>query len=141
MAQLFAKGLSVPLSAHFSSTNFDCHCKRQDCDITLVDEKLPAALENLWDIVGPFKIDSGYRCVEHNTQVGGQPHSKHTLGEAADCKSVANKPGSEMAMAAEKIPEFQSGGIGTYPTFVHVDVRGTPARWKSGLKASQIIPC
>lgn len=142
MEQIFAKGLSVPLSTHFSSTHFDCHCKRQECEITIVDSELPEALESLWDIIGPFKIDSGFRCLDHNTQVGGQPHSKHTLGQAADCKSLSGKPGAEMAVAAEKVTEFQNGGIGTYGMWVHLDVRQDgPARWKGGTKLSLIVAC
>ena len=134
MAQIFAKGFSVSLSPHFYSTDFDCRCKRPQCCVTLVDENLPLALEKLWDIVGPFKIDSGNRCPEHNEEVGGAPRSQHVEGKAADCRSSNGKTGPEMAAAAEHVPAFAAGGIGTYEVFAHCDVRQGKARWQN-------IPC
>ena len=37
----------------------------------------------------------------------------------------------QLARAAEQVPGFRIGGVGRYPKkgFVHVDVRGTKARW------------
>lgn len=32
----------------------------------------------------PFKINSGFRCADHNADVGGVEHSAHTAGIAAD---------------------------------------------------------
>jgi uncharacterized protein YcbK (DUF882 family) len=142
MAKIYQKGAPVSLGAHFTSVNFDCHCKRQECSITLVDERLPPALDLLWDKVGPFKIDSGFRCKAHNAEVGGEKGSKHLDGQAADCKSLEKKPGKEIAAAAETIPDFKAGGIGTYPTFAHCDVREDgPARWRGGTKLSLIAAC
>lgn len=36
----------------------------------------------------PFKINSGYRTVAHNTAVGGKPKSAHLTGEAADIAAL-----------------------------------------------------
>lgn len=142
MVRTYQKGVSVPFGSHFHSTDFDCHCKRSNCTETLIDDNLPAALDLLWDCAGPFKIDSGYRCMAHNAEVGGAPHSQHPQGKAADCKSTEGKTGKEMATHAETVSNFQAGGIGTYPTFAHCDVRENgPARWKSGTKLSTIVPC
>ena len=32
----------------------------------------------------PIRINSGFRCLIHNTAVGGAKNSQHTLGQAAD---------------------------------------------------------
>lgn len=141
MVQTFAKGLSVPLTEHFASTDFDCHCRRPACELTLIDPALPPALETLWAITGPFKIDSGFRCEKHNEEIGGAPSSQHTQGRAADCKSLVGKSGIEMAAAAELVPQFHNGGIGIYFAFAHLDTRDGKARWKGGSKLSLIAPC
>lgn len=138
---VYKKGTAVSVSANFTSIDFDCHCKRPECAETIIHPALPPALDVLWGIVGPFKIDSGYRCPAHNAEIGGAKDSEHPLGKASDCKSLNGKAGPEMAAAAEHVPQFYSGGIGTYPTFAHCDVRSWQARWKSGIKSSLIIPC
>lgn len=52
------------------------------------------------------------------------------MGRAVDIK-IEGMTGAEIASAAEKVYHFQRGGIGTYETFVHLDVRTEgPARWK-----------
>jgi uncharacterized protein YcbK (DUF882 family) len=89
-------------------------------------------LENLRARVGtPLVILSGYRCPAHNQAVGGASLSQHVQGLAADVASKAKTPAA-IAKAAEAIPQFKAGGIGTYKTWVHVDVRRNgPARWKA----------
>jgi len=125
----FKKYVSRRLSKYFTSTDFDCKCTRHTCKKTLVDEKLAPALDLLWEKAGPFRIDSGFRCQEHNTEVGGEKGSKHMLGQAADCRSFLGKTGYQMALIAETIPAFENGGIGTYNTFAHCDVREVKTRW------------
>lgn len=141
MVQNYAKGDSTPFGKNFRVSNFDCQCSRSSCTYTLLDDDLAPALDLLWEIVGPFKIDSGFRCQAHNAEIGGVSDSQHTQGKASDCKSLTGKNGSQVAQAAERVPAFHAGGIGTYLTFAHCDIRGWMARWKSGLKPSQIIPC
>ena len=80
-------------------------------------------------------MNCGYRCPEHNAAIGGEPGSQHTLGKAADVTlySAAGAPLTVMQMylCAMKVPVFAAGGVGVYPEqrFIHVDVRGTMARW------------
>jgi len=42
---------------------------------------------------GPMKVDSGWRSVDHNLQVGGVEDSQHTTGEAVDfvCTSAVQQ--------------------------------------------------
>lgn len=50
------------------------------------------------------------------------------LGKAADITIHGYKPAMVAIMAAT-VAEFADGGIGTYPTFTHVDVRNGKERW------------
>ena len=63
----------------------------------------------------PLKINSGYRCAELNTYVGGQPSSQHLKGEACD---VAAKDPLALSQKAYdlRLPYDQ---MIVYPTFVH----------------------
>lgn len=69
------------LSAHFNSTEFDCH----DGSPAHPTPELIAALERLRAIVGrPCRIVSGYRSPAWNKHVGGAPKSQHLYNRAAD---------------------------------------------------------
>lgn len=135
MVREYPKGQRIPLGAKgiFTTADFDCHCTREDCLVTLVADELVDGLEIYWGIAGPFVLDSAFRCYAHNADpsVGGAKDSQHPLGHAADCKSKKYR-GPGMAQLAEKVPVFREGGIGTYLTFCHVDVRGYRARWGLG---------
>jgi uncharacterized protein YcbK (DUF882 family) len=49
-------------------------------------------------------------------------------GKAADVKISGVSP-KKVAAYAETLLK-NKGGIGIYPTFTHIDVRSTKARWK-----------
>lgn len=103
-------------------TNFSPSVKRQL-------GRLAVALQALRDKAGPIRITSGYRCPRHNTAVGGVKDSQHVLGMAADIVSRTLTP-EKLAELAATIPALAQGGIGIYPSWVHVDVRTNGrARW------------
>lgn len=87
----------------------------------------------------PITITSGYRSPAYNRAVGGVWGSQHCWGRAADI-TTAGIPPTRLARIildmynADDIPLL--GGLGTYKTFVHVDIRpkrnNRLARW--GLK-------
>lgn len=125
------------LSKHFSRSEFAC--KGVDCcgGVAPISERLIAALEALRELAclefpdAPvaFFVASGFRCLKHNRTLGSRDSSLHTLGMAADIQPHGLYP-HHLALLAEQIPDFAAGGIGVYPTFVHLDVRtGGPARW------------
>ena len=114
------------LSAHFSREELQCGC----CGRLEINSRLLDGLEALRALAGvPVVVHAGYRCARHNAEVGGVPHSEHTLGLAADI----HLPGlslQQMYEAASSVVEFAAGGIGVYDgNFLHVDVRDHRARW------------
>jgi uncharacterized protein YcbK (DUF882 family) len=114
------------LSPHFSRKEFECRC----CGRLELHEKLLDGLEALRSLAGvPVIIHAGYRCPQHNMEVGGVAGSEHTRGMAADI----HMPGlalQQMYELALEIPQFAGGGIGAYDgDFLHLDVREHQARW------------
>lgn len=76
----------------------------------------------------PVTINSGYRTVAYNAQVGGSKTSYHTYGMAADIVVKGVKPEDVAQYVEEVYPN--SKGIGRYKTFTHIDCRADKARWK-----------
>lgn len=57
--------------------------------ITYMEQLCALLLEPARQMLGvPIHIDSGYRCAAINADVGGDPHSAHMEGRAADCKFI-----------------------------------------------------
>ncbi|MGB9235533.1 MAG: D-Ala-D-Ala carboxypeptidase family metallohydrolase [Terriglobales bacterium] len=114
------------LSAHFSQSEFACHC----CGELKIEDVLIVALERLRALAGrPVVVHDGYRCPAHNEQVGGVNGSEHTRGMAADV-SIPGLSLQQMYELALQVPMFFCGGIGVYDSsFLHVDVRPHSARW------------
>ena len=76
----------------------------------------------------PVTVSSGYRTPGYNKKVDGAAYSQHLYGAAADIQVKGVSPAAVAAFAETLLPD--SGGIGVYPTFVHVDVREQRSRWK-----------
>lgn len=126
----YKKGVAVKLSAHFNSTEFDCHGSGC-CSQTLINEKLIEYLEKIREHFGkPITITSAYRCPTHNSNVGGATGSRHSKGDAADIVVSGVAP-REVAKYAESIGVL---GIGLYETsadgfFTHIDTRDYKSFW------------
>jgi len=115
------------LTEHFAAWEMRCRC----CGKLRVDPRLMAALEELRAYVGcPVFVNSGYRCAQHNAEVGGEPLSLHLVGRAADIVVQGYGVGG-MELAALAVPAFARGGIASYYRrgFIHVDVR--EKKWRS----------
>ena len=114
---------------YFKRSEFACKCGKY-CNGFPVEpnEKLVETLETIREHFGvPVTVSSGIRCKTHNTNVGGASKSQHMEGTAADIV-VKGVPVSEVVKYAETLMP-KTGGIGTYKTFTHIDVRSVKARW------------
>ena len=127
----------MKLTSNFNLEEFECKC---GCKMPEFVKKnvieLADNLQVLRDVVGRLDPTNGYRCKDHNADVGGSVNSQHLKGKAADIKSKTLSP-SEIATITDdlmKNESFTLGGVGIYNTFTHVDIRGTRARWSKTTK-------
>jgi uncharacterized protein YcbK (DUF882 family) len=74
----------------------------------------------------PIQVVSAYRSPEWNRLVGGARKSQHMYGKALDLKPPAGISVKRFYNdIKERAQTFYIGGIGLYPTFVHIDIRWT----------------
>jgi len=124
------------LTKNFSRWEFECPC----CGLNNISKPLVENLQKLRDLIAKitgeersFNITSGCRCTQHNREVGGAPHSRHTEPnlDAADIV-VRGLKAESVKYYACMIPEFLNSGIGLYkkyPGMIHLDDRGVKTRW------------
>lgn len=123
------------ISQNFNSWEFRCSCERclgqfRGCPST----KLLAVLEALRALIGrPIHITSGYRCPQHNAEVGGVSPSEHTedddITSAADIACLGDRDRYEIIRALFTL-KVERIGIGK--NFIHVGVSHTlpsPVIW------------
>jgi uncharacterized protein YcbK (DUF882 family) len=120
----FKKGDNKQLSTNFNSSEFECKCKHCDNDFQYIDEDLIARLQRVRTAYKKgIDINSGYRCPQHNEDVGGKPGSAHMSGLGAD-PAPALKILDELDELYELCyDEFNNIGDGRNKGFVHVDTR------------------
>lgn len=113
---------------YFKRSEFKCKCGKCGGFPVEPDENLVKLLEQIREhFNAPVTVSSGVRCATHNKNVGGATRSQHLYGTAADIKVQGKTPKEVCAYCQALLPN--SGGIGLYKTWVHVDVRPTKARW------------
>lgn len=121
-----AKDGNKKLSVNFKVKEFAC---TDGSDPIFIDSELVNVLQKIRNHFGKsVTITSAYRTPARNKAVGGQTYSQHLYGRAADIKVKGIAPKTVAAYAEKLLPG--KGGIGTYSTFTHVDVRTAKARWK-----------
>lgn len=87
----------MALLEFFNVNEFDCKCKNPDCFNTYIDFRILVALDRLRRVIGlPIHINSAFRCVKHNTKIGGKINSMHLYGQAVDLKNPFNKAQFEL---------------------------------------------
>jgi hypothetical protein len=116
---------ATKLSANFTVKEFAC---KDGSDKVLIDTNLVEILQKIRDHFGKaVVINSAYRNEAYNRKIGGASKSQHINGTAADIRISGVTP-EEVAKYAEHLLA-NSGGIGLYPAFTHVDVRAKRSRW------------
>lgn len=121
-----AKDGNKKLSTNFRVKEFAC---TDGSDPIFIDSDLVNVLQKVRDHFGKaVTINSAYRTPTKNKAVGGETYSQHLYGKAADIKINGIAP-KKVAAYAETLLK-NKGGIGTYSTFTHLDVRSSKARWK-----------
>ena len=123
---------TTQLSPHFNVKEFKCKCGGSH-DILISDE-LVDKLEKLYAKLNCSKIiiTSGYRCINHDKNVGGSGKGQHTKGNAADtcCYGQDGQPISSkiVCCAAQDIGFSGIANINTSYQYTHVDVR-SGSKW------------
>lgn len=126
----WAKFENLKVSEHFSLWEFICH-DRVTYGYVRLDPKLVDLLEKIRAEAGgkPISVTSGYRPPAYQAIVNPKvTNSEHMNGTAADITCRALGYAEFYALCDRLNP---NGGVGRYPAhaFVHVDVRGSRARW------------
>ena len=98
---------------------------KDKANLVILHPALIIGLQTIRDFVGkPIRINSGYRSLEWNKNIGGAIGSLHTLGMAADIVIDGMTPIEVASLASD----MGFGGIKAYPTFTHIDV-GRSRTW------------
>tara|TARA_Y100000592_G_scaffold101000_1_gene184419 strand:+ start:4965 stop:5351 length:387 start_codon:yes stop_codon:yes gene_type:complete len=126
--------MSAGYPPNFKPNEFYCKCGK--ClgapPNAYATRHLAWALQKIRNAAGvPLKINSAYRCQEHNESVGGAKNSQHLSGIAADLKPLGCST-EELHEVIESLVDSKHippGGLGLYNTFVHYDIRPGKARW------------
>lgn len=120
-----AKDGNKKLSTNFRVKEFAC---TDGSDPIFIDSDLVNILQKIRNHFGKsVTITSAYRTPTKNKACGGETYSQHLYGKAADIKVTGVTP-KKVAAYAETLLK-NKGGIGTYSTFTHIDVRATKSRW------------
>jgi zinc D-Ala-D-Ala carboxypeptidase len=128
------------LSKHFVIEEFDCRdgTKVKPREYNGLQYLCRQFLEPMRAQFGPCTVHSGYRTVNWNKHVGGEPNSFHIYtmhdgnDQAADVSFARGGPNQWAAFAnnIRRKKRGGRGGLGIYSTFVHIDIRDYPANWR-----------
>ena len=126
----------MKLTNNFTKSEFDCKSgEEMPLDVLENVKLLAIQLQKIREYVGkPIRINSAYRSQAHNEAIGGVKTSQHILGKAADITIDTFTPDEvvsiiENMLTNEMLGGFYIGGLGSYNTFTHIDIREKKARW------------
>lgn len=121
------------ITENFRLSEFDCK-DGSELPTALLPNVLDLAdnLQVLRDYLGvPISINSAYRSLDYNREIGGATNSQHLLAKAADIVVKYKSPEQVANIIKFLISEgkMTQGGLKAYDTFTHYDIRGHKARW------------
>ena len=112
----------------FKLDEFACKCTKPIClapDMSVLHQRIQV----LRTIVGhPLRINSAYRCAEHNTRIGGAKSSKHLAGLALDI-DTKGWTGEQRSVFVRQAAAIGFNGIGIAETYIHIDMREIAVLW------------
>lgn len=129
------------IGRYFKASEFACPC----CKKTNPSPLLVKILDATREVLGPLRVNSGYRCPEHNKSVGGKKSSYHLFRDGVCLAADISYPDPtkrhgehilrlyvELENAARR--HGVAYGLGLYNSFCHIDTRGEAepgkmARW------------
>jgi len=101
---------------YFEREEFDCPC----CNQNRISSELVDRLDFARGKAGvPFKISSGFRCINRNNSVKGKKRSSHLEGLAVD---IVCPSGSIKALILASLFASSIKRVGIYKTFIHADI-------------------
>ena len=101
---------------YFRAKEFECKC---GCGMSKMYHEFMRKLEIARGIAKtPFVINSGFRCYNHNENIGGSQTSSHPQRVAAD---IASTHDSLRWVIVEALKKAGFTRIGCKKTFIHVD--------------------
>ena len=123
----------MKLTENFNKIEFESKDGSEMPDSVLVNVKeLAKNLQIIRDLVCvPITINSAYRNAIYNKQIGGANKSLHLVGKASDITIKGMTPKEVHTLLSNLMEEgtIAEGGLGSYNSFTHYDIRGTKARW------------
>jgi len=112
--------MSIQLTKNFRSHEFRCRC---GCGQVFMDVRFMVLLQKMRENYGkPINPTSGWRCIKHNSDVGGAKNSFHMQGQACD---MAYNYADELYRLIEAALDAGLNGIVLYKNKkqIHVDNR------------------
>lgn len=131
----------LQLSPSFRVREFRC---RDGSDIILIDDRLPALLQQLRDYFGrPIHISSGFRTLAYNRKIGGHPSSRHLRGQAADIDTGSNSALVDPLIVCMKAQALGASGLGAYQyadgrSWAHIGCAQTGQFWRQSGPGQQV---
>lgn len=115
---------------YFRKEEFACKCGKY-CNgyPAEIDMDMVRAADAVRERLGvPLRVNSGLRCQQWNRIQGGATNSRHLYGDACDLGKPDGYTVDQMYDTAEGIIG-STGGVGAYNWGIHIDKRGSKARW------------
>lgn len=118
---------------YFKPSEFICKC----CGRGQISAYLAYCVDELrraWNM--PILVNSGWRCPDHNAEVGGSPNSRHMIGCAVDIAPTDDRLiGPFQTLIGYMFGRREGWELKLYQRFVHLAVPRDEAShlWDGGL--------